>query len=338
MFEPQITLEELMSKVSSFDIFKHYCTNFRQIGKLFCSEFRSDKSPSCSIKMYNGDLLYKDFGGDESYDAIGYVMRKYNLGFNDTLNKIYEEMKVMDSSHNDTVFGNMRQNSGQRNEGGSNSIIRIKKRDFTNKDIEYWSRFYWTEDMLKMSKTYSISHYWINDVFFNVEDELGFSYDYYEHNGIFRRKLYFPERSDYKWFSNVDNSIVQLVDVAPKMGDVLFITSSKKDAGVFWRMQIENMFPDKVIHGVAPNNESSFVPEEWYNKMKTRWKHIVIWYNNDWNKSDNPGVKYAKKYSEMYNIPYYYNPDNEPKDPSDFVKKYDLKKFNLLIKNKLGWD
>jgi len=334
MFESQITLEELMSKVSSFDIFTYYCPNFKQLGKPFCSEFRPDKNPSCNIKMWKGDLLYKDFGNGDGFRAIDYVMYKYNLGFNEAINKIYGELgcKTIQSDFNDTSSISYRgHNCGISNSSNSNSIIRIKKRDYTTKDIEYWSRFYWTEDMLKMSKTYSISHYWINDVFFNVENELGFSYDYYEHNGIFRRKLYFPERSDYKWFSNVDNSIVQLVDVAPKSGDVLFITSSKKDAGVFWRMQIENMFPDKVIHGVAPNNESSFVPEEWYNKMKTRWKHIAIWYNNDWNKSDNPGIKYAKKYSEMYNIPYYYNPDNEPKDPSDFVKKYDLLTFKNLV-------
>ena len=43
---------------------------------------------------------------------------------------------------------------------------------------------------------------------------------------------YFPDRKENKWISNVDNTIVQLVDVMPKQGDILFITSSKKDAGI----------------------------------------------------------------------------------------------------------
>lgn len=342
MFESQITLEELMSKVSSFDIFTYYCPNFKQLGKPFCSEFRPDKNPSCNIKIWKGDLLYKDFGSGESYRAIDYVMFKYNLGFNETINKIYEQLGK--SNCNDNVDRNIGQPMVVKNgtEASQSSIIRIKKRDWYQEATEYWDRFYWNEYMLKESKTYPISHYWFNgertnyqDIFYNVENELAFSYDYYVSENVMRRKLYFPEREQNRWYSNVDNSIVQLVDVAPKSGDVLFITSSKKDSGIFWRMQLEKMFPDVIIHGVAPNAESSFVPPEWLAKMRPRWKRIVIWYNNDWHKLDNPGIKFAKKYSEMYGLEYYYNPDSEPKDPSDFSKEKSLIEFRDLVNIKL---
>ena len=41
------------------------------------------------------------------------------------------------------------------------------------------------------------------------------------------------------------------------------------------------------------------------------------------------------KYAKKYNIEYYFNPDNEPKDPSDFAKKYDLNAFKELLESKI---
>ena len=90
-----------------------------------------------------------------------------------------------------------------------------------------------------------------------------------------------------------------------------------------------------VIHAVAPNNEGAFIPEAWFEKAKKRWKRIVLWYDNDWDKKENSGVLNAQKYSNKYNIPYFHNPDKEPKDPSDFAKKYNLEEFKNLIFSKL---
>lgn len=341
MFIPRepLTKENIFKRITSYDIFKYYCSGFSKVGKLFNSELRKDSNPSCCISNIGGELLYTDFG-EGSYRAIDYVMAKYQLSFVEALHKINADFKLGLSATipfnavggyiPPTTYGKVHFKEK------TPTIIKIKSRDFTSKDLQYWNEYYWTEWMLKESKTKSLSHYWINDNIFYVDrEELCFSYDYYYHSNRFQRKLYFPEKTTFKWISNMDNTIVQLVDVAPKSGDILFITSSKKDAGIFWRIQLESMFPDLVIHGVAPNNEGAFVPEEWFYKMKERWKRIIIWYNNDWNKPTNTGVKNAAKYAEKYGIEYYFNPDNEPKDPSDFAKKYDLKAFKELLESKI---
>jgi hypothetical protein len=65
--------------------------------------------------------------------------------------------------------------------------------------------------------------------------------------------------------------------------------------------------------------------------MKERWTNIIIWYNNDWDKPTNTGVVNAQRYSEKYNLPYFYNPDRTPKDPSDFSKKFGLLEFKKLL-------
>lgn len=346
MFIPRepLTKENIFKRITSYDIFKYYCSGFSKVGEMFKSELRDDSNPSCCISNIGGDLLYTDFG-QGSYRCIDYVMAKYNISYVEALHRINLDFNLGLSTtipYNvaggvyipPTTYGKVHFKEKKP------TVIRIKSREFTKKDLEYWNEFYWTKWMLETSKTKSLSHYWIdndkndNQIYY-VNNELCFSYDYYWHNDRMQRKLYFPERNNFRWISNMDNTVVQLVDVAPKHGDILFITSSKKDGGIFWRIELEKMFPDLVIHGVAPNNEGAFVPEEWFYKIKKRWKRIIIWYNNDWNKPTNTGIINAKKYSEKYNIEYYYNPDNEPKDPSDFSKKYTLQAFKELLESKI---
>ena len=335
-FKDDLTKENIFKKISSYDVFKAYCENFQEVNKKFKSDLRpDDTNPSCCISQIKGDLLYTDFG-EGSYRAVDYVMRKFNLTFIEALLKLNADFNL-NLSVTTQFIGELLKTTPKINpkidfKEKSHATIQKKRRDFTKQDLEYWNNFYWTEWMLKESKTESISHYWINGYMWKVKsDDLAFSYEYYWHDKRQMRKLYFPLRDKYKWFSNVDNSIVQLVDVAPKSGDYLFITSSKKDGGIFWRMQLNNMFPGKVIHGVAPNAESAFVPEEWFSKMKERWTNIIIWYNNDWDKSTNTGVVNAQRYGEKYNLPYFYNPDRTPKDPSDFSKKFGLLEFKKLL-------
>ena len=340
-FGEELTKENILSRITSYDIFKFYSDNFIEIGKSFVSDTRSDdEDPSACIAVVKNDLLYTDFGTQESFRCIDYVMKRLNIDYFSALQQINLDFDLKLGIYGDKGITKKSSKVATRNKNvklveKTPTILRKKQRPFTAKDLEYWNSFYWTEWMLNEAKTQSISHYWINEYMFEVKpNELAFTYEYYHHPHM-QRKLYFPLRKKFKWFSNVDTSIVQLVDVMPKKGDVLFITSSKKDAGVFWRMQLEKMFDGKVIHGVAANNEGSFVPDEWFHKMQTRWNRIIIWHNNDWTKKDNPGVTNAKKHSEKYGIEYYYNPDGEPKDPSDFCKKYNLVKFKELVESKL---
>lgn len=335
-FGEDLTKENILSKISSYDIFRNYSDNFREVGHKFNSDFREDNNPSCCIAQIRGDLLYTDFGTGKSYRCFAFVMEKLGLDYFQALQQINLDFNlglgsVITPNLSPKGYSGVVTPKKQFVEK-THTILRKKQRPFTKRDLEYWNSFYWTEWMLKEAKTQSISHYWINGNMWVIQpDELAFSYEYYWHGGRQQRKLYFPERGEFKWFSNVDNTICQLVDVMPKIGDILFITSSKKDAGIFWRMQLDKMFQNVVIHGVAPNNEGAFVPDKWFLKVQNRYKKIVLWYNND-----EAGIRNAKKYSELYNIPYFYNPEKTPKDPSDFSKKYGIEEFYKLVKNKIN--
>ena len=72
----------ILSKITEYDIFMYYCSNFKELHKKFCSELREDYTPSASIIMWSGILLYKDFGyPDHTFNCFSYVQFKYNVSF-----------------------------------------------------------------------------------------------------------------------------------------------------------------------------------------------------------------------------------------------------------------
>ena len=332
-----LSKENLLSKVTSYQIFTAYCKNFIEVGKAFKSEFRDEKSPSCMIEHLGGDLLYTDFG-EGSYRALEYVMRKFNISFHDAIRRINCDLNVGLIDEQDK-FGKFTPYPVRRTKTNPNFIpkstteIEVRYAPYRDEDIEYWSQYGWTEEMLMRASIRPIDFYWITMEHkgferkpFSALHELAYTYDYYRHNGIYRRKLYFPERdSDHKWISNVDPTIIQNWDLLPKNGgDLLFITSSKKDTGPFWRLN------GHYCNAVAPNNEGTCIIEKvFYAKIKPRWKRIILWYDND-----EPGILNAIKWSKKYQIEAVWNPIGAPKDPSDYTKAHGLREFNYL-KNKL---
>jgi len=330
-----LTKEKIYEKITSFDIFKLYCSGFSKVGEMFKSELRKDSNPSCCISYIDGDLLYTDFG-DGSMRAIDYVIRKYSLTYGEALYKINKDFKlelgspvlcditglrIAPATHSKVTYTER-----------TPTIIKIKARDFTARDATYWKQYGWTREMLERAKIKSLACYWIDNqkndnVAYPIgKDELCYSYEYYWNKDIFRRKIYLPE-SKIRFISNVDDTIVQGYHLLPKEGgDLLFITSSLKDCGEFWLLG---------YNAIAPNNEETLFPESYIEKLKARWKRIILWYDNDFTKEDNPGIKNAMKFSQKYGFEYFYTPDGTEKDPSDFVKSYGLQTFKTLIDGKL---
>ena len=73
------TKELILKYYDSYDIFRYYCPNFREVNRNFVSDIRTnDKNPSACISFIRGDLLYTDFG-EGSYRVFDYVGRKYGL-------------------------------------------------------------------------------------------------------------------------------------------------------------------------------------------------------------------------------------------------------------------
>lgn len=335
-----LTKSNLLDVISTYQIFQAYCKNFRKISQPFKSEFRDEKSPSCMIEHIGGDLLYTDFG-EGSYRAIEYVMRKFNLDFRDAIRKINLDFRLnlIDNSDRDfkyvrTVISKINQTPHFKEK--TTTLIEVSYAPYKDYDLEYWHQYGWTEEMLQMASIRPIDYFWLTMEHKNlirmpyaVPHELAYSYDYYRHNGIYRRKLYFPERDGkHKWISNVDNTVIQNWDLLPKGGgDTLYITSSKKDCGPFIRIY-------NAWNSIAANSESSFILDKiFYLKIKPRWKRIIYFGDND-----EAGIRYAIKWSKKYQIEAVWNPLTAPKDPAALTAKDGLREFNYQLQKLINND
>lgn len=143
--------------------------------------------------------------------------------------------------------------------------------------------------------------------------------------GLFRRKLYFATRKEgeLKCITNALKGTTQGIELVDGEGDVLVITKSYKDIGCFKRL--------KSVQAIAPNSENQFISKSLLNTYKKLFKHVVIWFDND-----SAGIENAKKYSEMFGLPYTHNDIGDSKDPSDYYRDYGESASRDLIFKKIN--
>lgn len=108
-------------------------------------------------------------------------------------------------------------------------------------------------------------------------------------------------------------------------GDYVVITKSLKDCMCLYEYGIP---------AIAPNSENLFITDKQYQKLKEKYRHIILFYDNDL-----PGITNANKIRKQYPdlkvtfIPRKY----DAKDISDFRKKYGKKKTQQLINSALEY-
>jgi hypothetical protein len=300
-----LTKENVLHAVTTYNIFKRYCIGFEQVGKAFKSPLRTDdKRPSAYIIYYDGDLLFKDFGKG-SYRAISFVMEHFKLSFREALQKINCDFNLGLGGPKSLNIG-FKLNIFKTPEFDEkkSSIINIKRREFNENDIKYWDQYNIRQATLSNFNVAAISNFTINDYLY-FSDKLSFVYNYYWENSIYRRKIYQP-LSYNKWFSN-GGAIVQGEGMLPKEGDLLIITSSLKDVMCLYELG---------YIAIAPTSETSFVPDTYFIKQNSRFKRILLFMD-----SDKTGIEANKRLSDKWKLDYIIIPEGyQSKDISDMVK------------------
>lgn len=82
------------------------------------------------------------------------------------------------------------------------------------------------------------------------------------------------------------------------------------------------------IPSIAPNSENIPISDKVLEKLKSKFKRIIFWYDNDAAGKENLNkLKLAHPEFEYFYIPEEY----EVKDFSDFRKKYGIKKSKELL-------
>lgn len=322
----QLNKENLLSEVTDFEIFKAYCPNFVQVGKKFSSPFREDVNPSCCISMYD-KLRYIDFAEGKSMDCFEYMQSIYKMSFFEVLVKINLDFNL-NLDFNNKNYTNIQHDPidkiiiPQKISENTRSIIKVLPRKFNNLDKEYWwDKYHIPSTRLIESNTFPLISIFLknnktnNQFVRNNMDKMCYGYYFYKHNNIDLWKIYSPNKKlhEGKWISNVDSTVIDGINDIPKNGELLIISKARKD-----RLLLNELG----YNSISTNNEGSFIPKVNIMKLKSRYKRIIIYFDND-----NTGIKNSQKFAEEYGIDFIYNYKDDPKDIADIQSEW--RNFNL---------
>lgn len=323
----ELTVFSILELVSEYDIFMAYCTPFKEVGKMFKSELRVDNNPTCKISVSDktGDLLYGDFNGP-SYNCFQYIQAKYNVDFNTALNIVNRDFKLglfpsWSSIKESNIVLDVKPVVTNKNFKKKSITVTKRKRHWVGADSEYWFKKYGiTRKTLNFFNVEPIDYYWVNDNRFKCKT---ITYSYEFGNGA--RDIYAPLKTDgYKWGASTTKAHnIYGYKQLPQFGDILFIVSSLKEVMLLHEMG---------VIAVAPQSESTFIPDNILEDLKSRFNELIILFD-----FDKAGREQAKKFGEKYNIRYLkFTEDtieefDNQKDLSDAYEVDRDKVINLLI-------
>ena len=313
----ELTKELIESKISQETLISNYYGVPIKKG-LFCAKHRTDSHPTCCYYKRNGRIYIKDFGSDYYGDWIYVVKQKFNCNYYDALAIAANDFDIQKIPH---LNKNKVKISNESLSENKQSIIRVEIRDFQQYELDWWNKFGISLQTLKKFRVFSCKNIWLNGHLFHLETQNQLIFGYYGgiKDGVEQWKIYFPSRK-WKWINNRDSTQLQGARNLPKNGgDYAVITKSLKDVMLLYEFGIP---------AVAPNSENQFVTESQLEKIKSKFKTILVFYDNDLAgiqgmcriKKIHPELKFAfipKKY--------------EAKDISDFYKKYGKQKTKELI-------
>jgi hypothetical protein len=320
-----VTKELLLSYHCQEKYMEHYLGV--HVGRgLFKSPLRSDKRPTCAFyKNKKGELIMKDFGSTFSGNFINVVMAKFDVGYHQALRIIANDFGIVKDSKLKVNKPKI-EYSGNILKEHEQSRIQIEAKEFSEKELKWWQSFGVSEKTLSLFKIYSCKHVFLNGNVFATSTDNAPIFGYYggKKDGVEHWRIYMPTKKTYRFISNWTKYMIQGSHVLPKDGEVLIITKSMKDCMAFY---------DLGITAIAPCSETVFLHENQLEALKKRFKHIVVFFDNDIAGISNMR-KIKKKYPELI---FYFIPRKlEVKDLSDAIKKYGKEKVKDYVWQELG--
>lgn len=310
-----ITLDWILSKVTEYDIYAKYIGQFK-VGMIYNSPFRKDKNPSFGIyySKRTKQLLFKDHGTGECGNVIKFVsLFTGKTEYNDILSDIVDKLNITN---------NTKLVSSKQYIQPTETVIGVVRQEFTDVDINYWKQFNISINTLKKFNVNSIKYYLCNGIVKGTYKRENPMYAYKVYNNF---KIYRPLADKYtKWRNNLTDYDIQGYEQLPQKGDILFITKSMKDVMCLYEMG----YP-----AISPSSESTFLPKDVLEQLKTRFKRIIILFDRD-----TSGVKRSRKLSQETGLEaLFVNKRFKAKDVSDAIKANSFEEIknwlNETIKN-----
>ena len=306
VFKPKVTQDFILSKINQESIMQHYTGLDVNSKKLTLSPFRNDHKVTCAFyKSKSGVLYLHDFATNEHINCFTVVSKLYNCSYYKALEIIAQDFGLIKGSHKVSTFKivpDIKESESAR--------IQVQIKDYSDKELEWWSQFGINKKLLKKYHIYSIQNVFLNGNLKFISTEKCPIYGYYfgkDKNGEEKWKIYFPLKTEYRFLNNLSKKILQGYHQLPKTGDLLVITKSMKDVVALYGFGIA---------AVSPNSETLFVDEKKLEEFKKRFKHILVLYDND--KPGKHNMWLIRK--EHPELNYYFLPWYLAKDFTDSIK------------------
>ena len=289
-----VSLEDILSKTTEANILAYYL-GITSIPCIINSPLRKDKRPSFGLYSPKGDRVYytdlstKDRGG--VYDLLAQL---WGTDYKGVLSRINHDIPKFTGN---TEVSPYQCTVRSVNTYSHDTELQCKVREWRDYDIEYWSSYGISIEWLKYAEVYPISHKIIiknGEKFIFGADK--YAYAYVEHKeGKVTLKIYQPfNRFGYKWSSNIDRSVWSLWTKIPEYGDNLIISSSVKDC--------LNIMCNFKIPSMCLQGEGYLPKPHIMEELKSRYKNIIVFFDNDFTNPNNPGHNDAVKLCKEYNL------------------------------------
>jgi len=290
--------DKLFDVVSSYDIYCELIGEEIEVGKVILSPIRKDKRPTfiLFVPEDKDEVFFKDFAwrGGNVFTFVR-LFALYQEGI--TLNTRLSIIQYIDSKLGLGLYGTARkEHIARRNVGKdfylSKRSVRFKSRDFTERDLEYWSRYHISRETLEIFNVRSV-HKLLNEanevIYTYSRYQLAFAYVVFN-----KVKLYNPEADPkFKWRNTCPAYYfqgLQQINELKSNNTSLIITKSMKDVMVFYE------FLHDRYDVLAPHSETYNPTDEFLQSLYKKYSEIIVIYD-----FDRAGVSGANKLKKRSN-------------------------------------
>jgi hypothetical protein len=280
--------------------------------------FYDDNKSGMSIYKYSGQWLYNDFG-DPFYkgDIFSFAGHYYKLNpatdFHEILKRMNKDLNLNLESNFQT-FSPLQSTNLAAHKSDSAALTPwdpsklVFRTDFFDFELEYWSKYGITTDVLKRYKVLPVQQ---------MKPKSGFILNSTPQNPIFAYqvnstayKIYQPLNAKFKfqWMGNHPSAWIFGYDQLPSTAQSLFITGGEKDV---------LSLSQRKVNAVTLNSETATLSPELFNEFSGRFANIFILYD-----SDPTGLRQSELICRKFGIPRFLLPEwvseRGGKDISDY--------------------
>lgn len=322
IFPEKLTQEELLKHNSEETYMEHYLGIPVKKG-LFKSPLRKDNTPTCSFyRDKAGRLIFKDFRGDFYGNFVEVVKFKYNVSYHKALAIIANDFGILLNPELEKHKSCIKEYTNNVLKPSEESIIKVKVKDFTEDELNWWGSFGIGLATLKKFFVFSCEIVFLNDQIYSYSTPTSFNFGYFYPSRDSKKqfwRIYYPQNKKYRFISNWNKTMIQGFHMMPKSGEFLVITKSMKDVMLCYELGIP---------AIAPNSENLFITEAQWDNIVIKFRKIFLLYDTDL-----AGVSNSKRIKKKFPkiqvllIPRKY----KAKDLTDLYKKLGTEKMLNLV-------